>query len=94
MLAYEDGSYTLSEFKDSKKRIEKEISDVENEIKKIKESETIQAQRDRIYKLCEDAYTILSDPSVEDKYKFEISHHLFEKIIYNHDNETLEIYYR
>ena len=40
------------------------------------------------------AYGILSDASVDIKIKFDISHELFEKIVYDRENDTLFITYR
>ncbi len=94
MVAYEDGAYELPEFKSRKTKLENEEKEVKKQIKEIEKSEDVKLRKDNIYKLCEDAYTTLSDPNVDEKIKYEISHHLFDKIIYNHKEQTLAIYYR
>ena len=93
-LAYEDGADSLAEYKENKARIKNEIKNVTDRIKKIKDSETEIKKKERVYKLCEDAYSVFSDPNVDEKIKSEISHQLFDKIVYDKKNETLSIYYQ
>ncbi len=93
-LAYEDGIDSLSEYKENKKRLSVEKENIEKEIKKIKNSSTEQNKKNKIYKYCEETYKLLSDEKVDEKLKYEISHRLFDKIIYNHKEKTLSIYYK
>ena len=87
--AYVNGIDTLEEYKENKAKLQSQL-EVAN--KKIKESQ--KPSKEVIYKKCEQAYKILSDPKAEKNLKSEISHNLFEKITYYKESNTLAITYK
>ena len=87
--AYVNGIDTLEEYKENKSKLQNQL-EVAN--KKIKESQ--KPSKEVIYKKCEQAYKILSDPKAEKNLKSEISHNLFEKITYYKESNTLAITYK
>lgn len=93
-MAYEDGIDTLEEYKQNRSKIKEQIDSIEQELKKPDYTEKIENKKERIYSLCEDAFTTLSDPNVSEEIKCQISHELFDKIIYDRENGTLLIYYK
>lgn len=87
--SYINGVDTLEEYKENKSKIQQQIDTINKKIKQLKEP-----SKDVIYKKCEQAYKILSDNHTEKELKSEISHALFEKIVYYKDSETLAITYK
>jgi DNA invertase Pin-like site-specific DNA recombinase len=87
--SYINGIDTLEEYKDNKKKIQQQIENVNNKIEQLKEP-----SKEAVYKKCEQAYKLLSDKKVENELKSEISHALFEKIVYYKDSKILAITYK
>ncbi len=92
--AYMDGIDNLDEYKTKKQAILKEIDNLELELNDINIKFKKESQKEQIYKLCETAYTSLSDPNVNDEIKSEISHKLFDSIVYNKEKEELCIKFK
>ena len=42
----------------------------------------------------EEAYKLLSDKNVDEQIKYQVSHQLFEKIVYNKKENSIEITYK
>lgn len=87
--AYLNGIDTLEEYKENKKKIQHQIDITNEKIKKLKEP-----SKELIYQKCEQAYKILSDFKSEKNLKSDISHNLFEKIVYYKESNTLAITYK
>lgn len=87
--AYINGIDTLEEYKENKVKLQSQL-EIAN--KKIKETQI--PSKKVIYKKCEQAYKIFKDPEVDKKIKFDISHELFDKIVYDKKNEKLIITYK
>lgn len=92
--AYLNGIDSLEEYKVNKERILSEKSNLEKKLNELKYKASLEAKKNSIYIKCENAYNILNDTSIDSQIKFDISHELFEKIIYDKDNDTLIITYR
>lgn len=87
--SYINGIDTLEEYKENKNRLQNQIESANKKINSLKEP-----SKEIIYKKCEQAYNILSDPKSEKELKSEISHALFEKIVYYKESNTLSITYK
>ena len=87
--AYINGIDTIEEYKENKKQIQEQIDSSNKRLNEIKEP-----SKEIIYKKCEQAYEILSNPNSENELKSEISHKLFEKIVYYKDSGMLTITYK
>lgn len=87
--SYINGIDTLEEYKDNKNKLQQQIKIINDRIEQLKEP-----SKEVIFKKCEQAYKILSDEKTEKGLKSEVSHALFEKIVYYKDSETLAITYK
>ncbi len=85
---------TIEEYKKNKTELEKEINTINKKIIKLKSDNKYEDKKEQIYKLCSTAYDIINDQNVDFKIKNEITHTLFDKIVYSRDENTLEIYYK
>lgn len=92
--AYQNGIDSLEEYKINKENILQEKNKLENKLNELEYQNKLDFKKKSIYVKCENAYGILSDSSVDIKIKFDISHELFEEIIYDKSNDTLVITYR
>lgn len=92
--AYINEIDTLEEYKQNKENLKQELNKLNNQIEIIKHESKRDVKKDTIYKLSKEAYRILADDSVTDEIKFNISHKLFEKIVYNKVKNQIEITYR
>ena len=92
--AFYSGIDTLDEYKENKNNIENEIKKLKKEYESAIAMTSKQSRLEQIYVKCEKAYKILSDDNAPDELKSTIAHALFEKIVYDKDNETLIIYYK
>lgn len=87
--SYINGIDTIEEYKDNKFKIQQQIDSISCQLDSLKEP-----SKEVVYKKCEQAYKLLSDEKTEKGLKSEISHALFEKIVYYKDSETLAITYK
>ncbi len=92
--AFYSGIDTLNEYKENKEAVEKEIKKLKKEYNSLKLMSSKQSKLEQIYAKSEKAYKILSDDTAPDELKSTIAHTLFEKIVYDKDNEELIIYYK
>lgn len=90
-LAYMDGIDTLEEYKIKKTNIQSELDRLNKELKQIETVEYENLKKDKIYSLCGYAHKILNDENVDFKVKEELANELFEKIVYNKDEDTIYI---
>ena len=92
--AYINGIDTINEYKENKTELDKEESNLKKELEKLNYNQSVKMRKERTYKICEEAYKILSDDSVPPNIKDTLAHKLFEKIVYNKQEETIEITYK
>ncbi len=93
-LAYENEIDTLEEYKENKQRLTNKIIALEQKIIELQEEEKKQIDSDVVYKRCAKAYEILKDDKAPMELKKEIANNLFDKIVYDKQNEQLLIYYK
>lgn len=92
--AYLNEIDTLEEYKKNKDTITNEINNLEEQLKKLKYQSKKENRKKQVLNKCDEAYKILSDKDVSEQIKFDISHELFERIVYDKDNEKLIITYK
>ena len=93
-VAYENGVDSLSEYKEKKEKLTKQINKISKEIKQAKLKIEQGTDKNIIYDKCVKAYEILSDDNAPLDLKKDISNNLFDKIVYNKKEEKLIIYYK
>ena len=92
--AYINGIDTIEEYKKNKEFLQKEKSRIEDQLKNLNYKKGLEKKKNIVYKKCDEAYKILSDKTVDKKIKFDISHELFDNIIYDKDKNKLIITYK
>lgn len=92
--AYINEIDTLQEYKDNKKKLDKEEKNLKEELDKLDYENQKSQRKEKTYELCKTAYEILSDDNADDKVKDDIAHKLFDKIVYDKKNNTLTITYK
>lgn len=93
-IAYQNGIDSLEEYKLNKQKILSEKNQLEKKLSELKYQSKLDYKKEKVYTKCEVAYKILSDKNTDNQIKFDISHELFEKIIYNKESDTLIITYK
>ena len=93
-IAYANGIDTLEEYKENKERLTKEVEKISEELKTLKEKESVKDADNFLFKRCEEAHKILGDENVPEEIKYTISHQIFEKIVYSKKNQQVIIYYK
>ena len=88
--AYEDGIYTLSEFKDSKAMIEQNIEQLTT---KIKPTDNEKELKQKLIDKNKNTLKLLKSPKVSEKEKNEILKSFIEKIVFNRINTKIELYF-
>ncbi len=92
--AYENGIDSVEEYKENKERLTKELNKLNTELQEEMNNHPQTTLKETVYNRCQGAYEILSDEQAPDEVKYTISHTLFDKIVYDKDNEELIIYYK
>ena len=92
--AYVNEVDTLEEYKENKKKLDREEKELKAELEKLNFENQKQQRKEKTYELCKTAYEILSDDTVDDKIKDDIAHKLFDRIVYDKKNNTLTITYK
>ena len=92
--AYINEIDTLEEYKQNKQHLEKQKNKLNKQLLELRTNKVVQKEKESTYSKCEEAYKILTDNTVPDNIKYDIAHGLFDKIIYDKDNEELLIYYK
>lgn len=92
--AFENGIDTLEEYKENKKRINGEISNLKAKIELCKKN-SIQDDKEEtlIQENMSTVYNVLTNPNIEIKKKYDVAHFLINKIVYNEETNNLTLYY-
>lgn len=93
-IAYMDGIDTLEEYKIKKVNIQNELDRLNIELNKIETNEYKNIKKEKVYSLCEYAHNILNDDKVDFSIKEQLANELFEKIIYNKDENAIYITFK
>ena len=85
---------TSSESATERTPSEKRLIESFEEINRLKLKNTTNQRKEKIFKFSEEAYKLLSDKNVDEQIKYQVSHQLFEKIVYNKKENSIEITYK
>lgn len=92
--AYRAGVDTLEEYKENKKFIENERSSILEKINSITpEVSDDTADKNLMLSKIKNVYEALQSDSYSDQQKNEMLRSIIEKIVYNRENDTLDVYY-
>ena len=92
--AYRNGVDTLEEYKENKLMVEKEQQLLEKQLAELPEEKSDQdLAESHMLERVRNVYEIVSSESVDDVTKNEILKSIIEKIVYNKEEDTLEVYY-
>lgn len=95
--AYREGIDTLEEYKENKKIIIRERKNLESQLENIKDIDNYDDLNDnRKKEIIENGkhyYEILTNNKISMKEKNEVAHKLINKIEFDYENDTLELYY-
>lgn len=92
--AYLNEIDTLEEYKQNKLELQKEEDLINQKLKELNIDKQKERKKDETYSLCKNAYEIFNDEKIEFSIKDEIAHQLFDKIIYNKKDDSIEIFYK
>ena len=92
--AYLNEIDTLEEYKENKLRLEQEKQKIEDNLKNYDLNKIETSRKEETYSLCKTAYEILTDPNQSFESKDTIAHQLFDRIVYDKDNNTITITYK
>ena len=92
--AYRNGVDTLEEYKENKALVQNEKQLLEKQLAELpaQDSESDQAESALLDRV-KNVYEIVNSESVDDVTKNEILESIIEKIVYNKEKDTLEVYY-
>lgn len=92
--AYRNGVDTLEEYKENKALVQNEKQLLEKQLAELpaQDSESAQAESALLDRV-KNVYEIVNSESVDDVTKNEILKSIIEKIVYNKEKDTLEVYY-
>lgn len=92
--AYRNGVDTLEEYKENKALVQNEKQLLEKQLAELpaQDSESDQAESALLDRV-KNVYEIVNSESVDDVIKNEILKSIIEKIVYNKEKDTLEVYY-
>lgn len=88
--AYEDGIYTLAEFKESKSLIEHNIEQLTNQIKPTDNEKEL---KQKLIDKNKNVLQLLKSPKTSEKDKNEILKSFIEKIVFDRINTTIELFF-
>ena len=92
--AYRNGVDTLEEYKENKLMVQKEQQLLEKQLAELPEEKSDQdLAESHMLERVRNVYEIVSSESVDDVTKNEILKSIIEKIVYNKEEDTLEVYY-
>ncbi len=92
--AYLNEIDSLEEYKENKESITTERKNIENRLKDLEYQNKREVRKEKVLHKCEEAYRIFNDSEIDETIKFDIAHELFDKIVYDKDNEKLIITYK
>lgn len=93
-VAYIDGIDTLEEYKEKKNKINEDIKKLEKQLTTLNMDQYEENKKEKVYKLCEYSHKLLNDKNVDFKIKEKVANELFDKIIYNKEENTLYVYFK
>lgn len=92
--AYRNGVDTLEEYKENKLMVQKEQQLLEKQLAELPEEKADQdLAESHMLERVRNVYEIVNSESVDDVTKNEILKSIIEKIVYNKEEDTLEVYY-
>lgn len=94
MKAYEEEIYTLEEFKQRKSNIDLEIKKVTSVLEEILNKKDCENLKESIVSKCGEAYNVLKDQNVPIISKQKLIDRIIDKIIFDKNNRTFEVYYK
>ena len=93
-IAFESGIDTIDEYKENKIRINNEIEELKKKIESLKNKNyNDSAIKNKIQENMNNVYNILTNADIDMKKKYDISHFLINKIVYDEENNNLTLYY-
>ena len=93
-IAFESGIDTIDEYKENKIRINNEIEELNKKIESLKNKNyNDSAIKNKIQENMNNVYNILTNADIDMKKKYDISHFLINKIVYDEENNNLTLYY-
>jgi len=92
--AYQDGIDSLEEYKDNKTHLETERENLINKLKDLKTALMNIGDEKPIDKRIEDVYNLLTDETIDLEIKYNASHFLINKIIFDKSSKTLNLQYK
>ena len=92
--AYMNEVDTLEEYKENKKIIENEKKQLNKQLKDLNYEQTKAKRKEKVYNICKEAYKILSDEKMNPNIKDDVAHRIFDKIVFDKINNTIEITYK
>ena len=93
-IAYMDGIDSLEEYKLKKNKILEELDKLKLELEKASSDKYTEDKKNKVYNLCEEACSILSNDEIDFKIKEQLANELFEQIIYNKKENTLYVTFK
>ena len=92
--AYLNEIDSLDEYKSNKEKLSQEKKELEKKLCSLKYNNSLERKKEKVLNKCEEAYKIFSDTNIDESIKFDIAHELFDKIVYDKEEEKLVITYK
>lgn len=93
-IAYMDGIDSLEEYKIKKTKTLEELNKLKSEYERASSDKYMDDKKNKVYNLCEEAYSILNNENIDFKIKEQLANELFEQIIYNKKENTLYVTFK
>ena len=94
MTAYQDGIDTLEEYKKNKDFLNEEREKLHSRLSALKETILHADDEQTIEKRLKDVYELLTDETIDFEIKYQASHFLISKIVYDRAEKTLKLQYK
>ena len=91
--AYLNEIDTLEEYKQNKLELQKEEESIKQKLIELNADKQKEVKKEETYSLCKTAYELLKE-GTDFTIKDEIAHQLFDKIIFNKKDNSIEIFYK
>ncbi|MCL2216549.1 MAG: recombinase family protein [Defluviitaleaceae bacterium] len=92
--AYEDGVYTLDEYKERRESLEDERKKIRSELDSMKANLIHPSGQEHIIERMETVYNFLTDTETDMDIKYKTAHFLINKIVFDKPQQLLEIEYK
>ena len=92
--AYINGIDSIEEYKKNKEFLIQEETTIQEQLEKLNYKKDLETREKKVYSKCAEAYKILSDDTIDKQIKFDISHELFDNIIYDKNENKIIITYK